>query len=336
MFLCIRCLTIVHRRRLRGVKALVIYPMNALAQDQARRFAAEVHNQAGLRGKVTVGIYTGDSKGGRTTMSADSVITDRDAQQRNPPDILLTNYKMLDFLLIRPKDRQLWRYNEPGVLKFLVVDELHTFDGAQGTDLACLIRRLRDRLGCSDDLACIGTSATVGDDADALTEYASSVFDTRFRHDSVLREERLTAGPSFYPLQSITGGRMPGTCQTLHNKTLPPESAILKRQRSCGWGDTLPDPQTLGSQLATLAPFRELLEATQDVADKSELVTAFCQRWQLDKRAASLALDALVALASTARDGRQPWVTVREQLWLRELRRMVATRINNPTFVFSR
>ena len=102
-----------------GIKALVIYPMNALAQDQARRFAEEIHGQEGLKGKVTVGLYTGDSKRGRTTMSADSVITDRDAQQKNPPDILLTNYKMLDFLMIRPKDRKLWRHNESGMLRYL-------------------------------------------------------------------------------------------------------------------------------------------------------------------------------------------------------------------------
>ena len=176
-----------------GVKALIIYPMNALATDQARRFAAEVHGQKGLKGKVSVGLYTGDGgKGGTTGMSASSVITSRAAQQQNPPDILLTNYKMLDFLLLRPKDRELWRHNEPGILRYLVVDELHTFDGAQGTDLACLVRRLRDRLGCGDELACVGTSATVGDDIEALTLYASNVFDTRFREDSVLQEERLT------------------------------------------------------------------------------------------------------------------------------------------------
>jgi len=176
-----------------GIKALVIYPMNALAQDQARRFAKEVHEQAGLRKRVRVGLYTGDqgSRRGTTAMSAESVITDRATLQREPPDILLTNYRMLDFLLIRPKDRQLWRHNAPGMLRYLVVDELHTFDGAQGTDLACLVRRLRDRLGCGDELACVGTSATVGDDAEALTRYASAVFATGFGPDSVLREERL-------------------------------------------------------------------------------------------------------------------------------------------------
>jgi DEAD/DEAH box helicase domain-containing protein len=63
-----------------------------------------------------------------------------------PPDILLTNYKMLDYLLVRPRDLGLWRQNGPETLRYLVVDELHTFDGAQGADVACLIRRLKERL----------------------------------------------------------------------------------------------------------------------------------------------------------------------------------------------
>ena len=67
----------------------------------------------------------------------------KDTQRLNPPDILLTNYKMPDYLLVRLKDAPLWKYNGPETLQFPVVDELHTFDGAQGTDLACLIRRLK-------------------------------------------------------------------------------------------------------------------------------------------------------------------------------------------------
>ncbi|EAR23017.1 putative RNA helicase [Nitrococcus mobilis Nb-231] len=100
---------------------------------------------------------------------------------------------MLDFLLIRPKDQLLWRCNVPGTLRYLVVDELHTFDGAQGTDLACLIRRLRDRLEGGPELACVGTSATLGSDSmDALVGYASEVFTTVFDEASVIGEDRLS------------------------------------------------------------------------------------------------------------------------------------------------
>jgi len=96
-------------------------------------------------------------------MSSAGVITDRVTLRKDPPDILLTNYKMLDYLLIRPKDRQLWSKNGTDTLRYVVVDELHTFDGAQGTDLALLLRRLKSRLGTPEgSLIHAGTSATLG------------------------------------------------------------------------------------------------------------------------------------------------------------------------------
>jgi DEAD/DEAH box helicase domain-containing protein len=165
-----------------GIKALVIYPMNALATDQARRFAeviAKTPAFAGLRVGLFVGGQSGKGGQGQTVMTATGVITDRNTMRTNPPDILLTNYKMLDYLLIRPKDRQLWSKNQPDSLRYVVVDELHTFDGAQGTDLALLLRRLRARLGISEQgLICAGTSATLGGNADTapLREYARQIF----------------------------------------------------------------------------------------------------------------------------------------------------------------
>ncbi|MBT5688935.1 MAG: DEAD/DEAH box helicase, partial [Gammaproteobacteria bacterium] len=144
------------RHREKGIKAIVIYPMNALATDQAKRFAEEVAHAPSLKG-VRVGLFVGGKEEQPVReMQASSVITDKNILRETPPDILLTNYKMLDFLLLRPKDRPLWRFNGPETLRYLVVDELHTFDGAQGTDLACLIRRLRGRVADSDHpLICV-------------------------------------------------------------------------------------------------------------------------------------------------------------------------------------
>jgi DEAD/DEAH box helicase domain-containing protein len=97
-----------------GIQALVIYPMNALAADQARRFAQVIAETPAFRG-LRVGLFVGGRSGkdgrGLMTMTASSVITDRETLRKDPPDILLTNYKMLDYLLIRPKDRLLWAKN---------------------------------------------------------------------------------------------------------------------------------------------------------------------------------------------------------------------------------
>ncbi len=181
----------------KGIKAVVIYPMNALATDQAWRIAETIHRTPALRGRVTAGLFVGrdnqPQRSPHTAMGRDHVITDRDTLRYRPPDILLTNYKMLDYLLIRPFDFRLWRHNEPDTLRYLVVDELHTFDGAQGTDLACLIRRLRVRLRISrEKLICAGTSATLGDAGDEaeLLDYASRIFDQPFEPGSVVGEVR--------------------------------------------------------------------------------------------------------------------------------------------------
>ncbi len=150
-----------------GIRAVLVYPMNALAADQARRIARTIDRTPSLRGEVTAGLFVGrDNRPQRsphTTMGRDHVITDRDTLRERPPDVLLTSCKMLDCLLVRPFDFRRWRHNGPDTLRYLVVDELHTFDGAQGTDLACLIRRLRVRLRAPpENLICVGTSATLG------------------------------------------------------------------------------------------------------------------------------------------------------------------------------
>ena len=124
-----------------GIKALILYPMNALASDQERRLAKLLHAEAELAG-VTAGIYTGEVvSGGRRKVSKDGLISDRSVLRDTPPDILLTNYKMLDQLLLREQDRELWEKSARS-LQYLVLDEFHTYDAAQGTDVAMLLRRL--------------------------------------------------------------------------------------------------------------------------------------------------------------------------------------------------
>ena len=91
----------------------MIYPMNTLATDQARRFASLVANTPACSG-LRVGLYVGGNAGepGQgMVMTATDVITNRDTLRKNPPDILLSNYKMLDYLLLRPKDRNATKNN---------------------------------------------------------------------------------------------------------------------------------------------------------------------------------------------------------------------------------
>ncbi|MFH5211401.1 DEAD/DEAH box helicase [Antrihabitans sp. NCIMB 15449] len=123
----------------KGIKAIILYPMNALVTDQARRLANYLHDDPKLS-NVTAGVYIGGT-GRQKVPTRNQLVDNRDVLRQNPPDILLTNYKMLDLLLLRKDDSPLWE-NASTTLQYLVLDEFHTYDGAQGTDVAMLIRRL--------------------------------------------------------------------------------------------------------------------------------------------------------------------------------------------------
>lgn len=179
-----------------GVKALILYPMNALANDQARRLTELITTREELRG-VRAAIYTGQTGDERSHVTPDGLITSRAAIRGEAPDILLTNYKMLDQLLLRGDDQTIWRQSASS-LQYLVLDEFHTYDGAQGTDVAMLLRRLRLTLeryaGGPVQVTPVATSATLGDQDDptAMIGFARTVFGVDFDETSVVTETRMS------------------------------------------------------------------------------------------------------------------------------------------------
>lgn len=132
----------------RGIQAILVYPMNALANSQEgelRKFLSHGYPDRG--GPVTFRRYTGQESEEEKQLIVAS-----------PPDILLTNYVMLELLLTRPYEKPLVAAARG--LKFFVLDELHTYRGRQGADVAMLVRRLRDACE-APALQCVGTSATL-------------------------------------------------------------------------------------------------------------------------------------------------------------------------------
>lgn len=333
-----------------GIKALIIYPMNALASDQAKRIAKLVENNPELKKNgIRVGMYVGgQEKHATKMMMPEKVITDHETLLAAPPDILLTNYKMLDYLLVRPKDTELWKNNSnPDTLKYIAVDELHTFDGAQGTDLSCLLRRLKARLNIlPGQLCCVGTSATMGakDSSAKIREYAEDVFGESFEDDSVVTEDRLSSSEFFSDVEAFDF-KIPTMeeAATLLKLSQDEDEVEYLREAAKAWfdedftiSDILSDASRvlIGKRLMVHNFMQEMIsEANGSYMQSSHMIDTLKRRFsdlgKIGEENSIAIIDALYALISHARtlDAKgnvRPFLNVQVQLWMRELRRLVA------------
>ena len=172
----------------RGVQAIVVYPMNALANSQYGELEKFLkYGYPDGKGPVTFAKYTGQ---------------ENDEQRKqiiaSPPDIILTNYVMLELILTRVGERQL--VEAARGLRFLVLDELHTYRGRQGADVALLVRRVRDALA-TDKLQCVGTSATLAgsgtydEQRREVAEVATQLFGSEVKPENVIGESLRRATP---------------------------------------------------------------------------------------------------------------------------------------------
>ena len=173
---------------IRGLQAIFVYPMNALANDQLERMRRLLRG-SGL--DISFALYTGDSDTTNLTLREEPAETERLTRadiRRHPPDILLTNYKQLDFLLVRKVDQPLFT----PALRYLVFDEIHSYRGALATEIAWLIRRLKAQARLkAGQLVAIGTSATVTSapaGAEALAGFASALFGEKVRPEDIICE----------------------------------------------------------------------------------------------------------------------------------------------------
>ena len=122
--------------------------------------------------QITFGRYTGETL--ESARDAESEFTaanpgssrlpnellSREEMRRTPPHVLLTNYAMLEYLLLRPADIELFDGSHSGHWRYIVLDEAHVYDGAQGSEVALLLRRLRQRVAPTGEVQCIATSAS--------------------------------------------------------------------------------------------------------------------------------------------------------------------------------
>ncbi|GAA5175592.1 DEAD/DEAH box helicase [Niveibacterium umoris] len=176
-------------------RAIVIYPMNALANSQLEELKKFLGSDPAAC-SVTFGRYTGQESD-----------EERQAMAATPPDILLTNFMMLELLMTRQNDIDKAVMRNAKGLRFLVLDELHTYRGRQGADVALLVRRVREAL--AEDLICIGTSATMASEGTQMernavvANVARRLFGTPIADRNIITETLRRTTPEHETLESV-------------------------------------------------------------------------------------------------------------------------------------
>lgn len=345
-------------RHRRGIKVIILYPMNALATDQAKRLAADIWNDPRLKGEIRAGLFIGKGKQSMhlpQTMGPENIIEDRDTIVDAAPDILLTNFKMLDMGLMQNQYAPLWQYNlkDPTLLKFIVLDELHTYDGAQGTDVANLLRRLKLRLNMPEGHLCpVGTSATLGSGEDAkekLCRYASDIFGEKISAESVIGEHRLTAEQLF---EGEPEDYMPtiSAIRKMRIREQEDYDTYIETQKKF-WRINADNPVELGERLSEITIIRDLVDISEKrgaihvktlinlLAEKNEDFARLPEK-DGDLNPRMVVLESLLALISEAKrpvvnsTRTMPYLFLQVQLWVRELsgiRRIVS---DTPEFTW--
>ena len=200
-----------------GVRAMILYPMNALANDQRERLGdiCRKLSESASEFQPTFGQYIGQTPNdendrwrnaaARAEERLPGELVFRDEMRCTPPHILLTNYSMLEYLLIRPDDSPLFDWDRGRCWQFIVLDEAHQYRGAKGMEMGMLIRRLKQRLrdgGRQAPFRCIATSATLSSgegekDKQVVAEFAEELFGEPFLVPGIIfgESQPTAAGP---------------------------------------------------------------------------------------------------------------------------------------------
>lgn len=182
-----------------GIRAIFLFPMNALINDQIDRIRSLLKTYP----EIKFGFYTGETPENGEDVAkkryeekygvklADNELVTREQMRENPPHILFTNYSMLEYLLIRPSDSFLISPESLKYWKYVVLDEAHTYRGSLGMEISVLLRRLVGMSNAKPNF--ILTSATLGHgerDVDKIIKFAKELTSSNFEKEDIIFSTR--------------------------------------------------------------------------------------------------------------------------------------------------
>ena len=252
----------------KGITAIIVYPMNALCNSQHEELEKYLKLGYGEdKELVTFARYTGQESN-----------EERERIAKKPPDILLTNYVMLELIMTRFMETDKAIREHAVGLRYFVLDELHTYRGRRGADIAMLVRRVRERF--NQNLICIGTSATMsseGEIADrnfAVASIASKLFGATVKPESVISETLVPVTEEGTPIDefSLRSAIEAGVPQS-------PAHAELSKHPVSAWVERKLGLETKNGRLVRVLKPLTVFQASELLAEESGLDVVRCRTY---------------------------------------------------------
>ena len=303
-----------------GVRAILIYPMNALANDQMKR----LRNLLKSYPDITFGVYNSSTKqneqdgiaeygkvykdvSGQPLKPLKNEIISRDQMQRTPPHILVTNYAMLEYMMLRPNDDMVF---SGAKLRFLVLDEAHIYRGATGMETSLLLKRLKARISNPDNVLHIITSATLGgkEADDDIVSFAETLCNASFYTEDIIRSQSVIPTYAEKPIDVPL---------SMFAELMNPQKSL--NQIAADYGMPIPDGTPDSEYLYDLCVSSSVYQTLRKITRRPMTVPEITQKLKLSYDVTQQDVENIIGVAVQAAKNKSALIKARYHMFVKAL-----------------